>query len=283
MAALGDELQRRGDLEGRETAVGFGCVLDEVAVEAQQVPGLVELVEEQPDVDVLDRVQLELERGDHPEVAAAASQRPEQVLVLPGAGRAHLAVGGDHLGREQVVETEAVAPGQVADPAAQGEPGDAGSGNDPTGGGQPVGVRGVVEVPPGGPASGAGRLGGWVDVHVPHQRQVDDHPAVVGTEAGGAVPAAFDRQVQAGVAGEVHCADRRPRPARLSRSLPGACRTCRCERPGPRRSPGPQRSGPAPAPLPAALDGRLGHIVLPLSPATTQRGADPAQPSQTGA
>ncbi len=84
VAVLGDERQGRGDLEGRETAVGLGGVFDEVPVEAQQVAGLVELVEEQPHVDVVDRVQLELEGGDHPEVAAAASQRPEQVLVLLG-------------------------------------------------------------------------------------------------------------------------------------------------------------------------------------------------------
>ena len=38
-----------------------GAVCDEVAEEPQQVGGVVELVEEQPDVDVLDRVQLELE------------------------------------------------------------------------------------------------------------------------------------------------------------------------------------------------------------------------------
>ena len=275
VAVLGDERQRRGDLEGRETAVRLGGVFDEVPVEPQQVAGLVELVEEQPHVDVVDRVQLELEGRDHPEVAAPASQRPEQVLVLPGAGRAHLAVGGDHLGREQVVEAQAVAPGQVADPAAQGEPGHTGGGNDPTGGGQPVGVGGVVEITPGGPAPGAGGPGCRVDVHMPHQRQVDDHPTVVGAETGGAVPAALDRQVQPGFAGEVH------RPDDI-RGLLGSDDHLRAlvehavvDGPGlvvARIRRGQDRRPHLRSQL---LDGRLGHVALPLPlRVTAQREAE---------
>ncbi len=134
----------------------------------RQVPGLVEFVEEQPHVHVVHRVQLELEGRDHPEVAAATPQRPEQILVLSGAGRTHLTVGGDHLGREQVVEAEAIAPSQVTDAAAQSEPGHTGSGNDATGGGQPEGMGGVVEITPGGPATGLGGPGRRVHQHISH-------------------------------------------------------------------------------------------------------------------
>ena len=78
VAVRRDEFERRGDLERGERAVGLVGGRDELAEEAQEVPGLVDLVEEQPDVDVLHGMQLELERGDHTEVAAAAAQRPEQ-------------------------------------------------------------------------------------------------------------------------------------------------------------------------------------------------------------
>ena len=54
-----------------------------------------------------DRVQLELEAGDHAEVAAAAADRPEQVGVLVGAGAHRLAVGGHDVGGEQVVDGHA--------------------------------------------------------------------------------------------------------------------------------------------------------------------------------
>ena len=50
-----------------------------------------------------DRVSAVLERGHDPEVAAAAPQGPEQVLVLVRAGGEHPALGGDDLGRQQVV------------------------------------------------------------------------------------------------------------------------------------------------------------------------------------
>ena len=61
-----------------------------------------------PAVDRADRMQPERERGDHAEVAAAAAHRPEQVGVLLGAGRDEAAVGQHHVGRQQVVDGQAV-------------------------------------------------------------------------------------------------------------------------------------------------------------------------------
>ena len=202
-----DELQRRGDLERRVAAVGLGGVLDELPEEPEQVTGGVELVEEEPHVHVLDGVQLELEGGDDAEVAATPAQRPEQVRVLVLAGGPDLPVGGDHLGGDQVVHREPVAAGQVADAAAEGQSTHAGRGDDPARGRQSVGMGGVVEVPPGGTAAGPGGTGLRVDVHMPHQRQVDHHAVVVGAEPRRAVPTPANREVHAGVAGEVHRRD----------------------------------------------------------------------------
>ena len=86
MPVLRDERQRRRDLEGREAAELLGRVGDELAVEPQHVAGVLELEEHRAAVDVLDRVQPELERGHDAEVAAAAAERPEQVRVLRLAG-----------------------------------------------------------------------------------------------------------------------------------------------------------------------------------------------------
>jgi hypothetical protein len=58
--------------------------------------------------DRADRVQLELEGGDDAEVATAAAQRPEEVLVLGRACPEEAAIGGDDIGGEQVVAGEAV-------------------------------------------------------------------------------------------------------------------------------------------------------------------------------
>ena len=63
-----------------------------------------------PPSTVANRVQPVLERGDDAEVAAAAAQRPEQVRRSRRRWRAtQLAVGGDDVGRQQVVAGQAVA------------------------------------------------------------------------------------------------------------------------------------------------------------------------------
>ena len=45
-----------------------------------------------------DLVQLELERGDDPEVASATAQRPEEVRILVVAGTNQLTGGGHYVG-----------------------------------------------------------------------------------------------------------------------------------------------------------------------------------------
>ena len=112
----------------------------DLAGQPQRFPALVQGPEKQPELhDRVDLVQGELEGGDHAEVAAAAADGPEQVRVLTGRGPPHPAVGGDHLGRDQVVDAEPVFAGQPAHAAAQREPGHAGVADQPGGHGQPVG------------------------------------------------------------------------------------------------------------------------------------------------
>ena len=67
-------------------------------------------------------MQPEPEAGGDPEVAAAAPDGPEQVGVVLVVDLEDLAVGGDQLGREQVVDGQAVLADQEPDPAAEGQP-----------------------------------------------------------------------------------------------------------------------------------------------------------------
>ena len=86
MPFLGQERQRRREMEPDEAAQLLGGLGDVLAVEAQHLVGPVDRVGDRSAVDVRDRVQPVLERGDDPEVAAPAPQRPEQVFVLVLAG-----------------------------------------------------------------------------------------------------------------------------------------------------------------------------------------------------
>jgi hypothetical protein len=65
-------------------------------------------------------VEAEVERRDHAEVAAAASQRPEQVGVLVLGRPQQLATGRHDVGGEEIVDGEAVLAHQPADATAEG-------------------------------------------------------------------------------------------------------------------------------------------------------------------
>ena len=63
----------------------------------------------------VERPHAEAEPGGDAEVAAAAADRPEQVGVGLGVGADELAVGGHDVGREQVVDRQAVRADQEPD------------------------------------------------------------------------------------------------------------------------------------------------------------------------
>src|SRR5581483_6823666 len=168
---------------------------------------LLEREDEDADEDVRHGVQALLELGGDAEVAAAAAERPEQILVLALARAQHGAVGGHHLGGEEVVDAEAGAAGQIADAAAEGEAADAGRRDDAAGRGQAMRVGGVVEDAPGATATRPRGARPGVDLHVLEQREVDHGATIIGAETRGAVATAADRDVAAGFAGKAEGRD----------------------------------------------------------------------------
>ena len=144
-------------------------------------------------------MQLELEPCDHPEVAAAAAQRPEQVRALLAAGPQHLPGGGDNLGGQQVVAGQPVLRGEPAEPAAQGQPADPGVADRAAGGGQAMRLGGRVELRQRGAAAHPG--GPRVRVHrdLAHGAEVDGQAVVAHRGAAEVVRAAAYRDLQAGV------------------------------------------------------------------------------------
>ena len=91
-------------------------------------------------------MKLVLEQGDDAEVAPAASNSPKEVLILLVAGREQPTIGGDHVGRDEVVACEAVFAVEPAEAAPEGEPGDTGHRDDPEGGRQPERLSLVIEL-----------------------------------------------------------------------------------------------------------------------------------------
>jgi hypothetical protein len=115
-----------------------------------------------------ERVEAELERRDDAEVAAAAPEPPEQVGVLLLAGDEELALGGDDVAGDEVVDREPALAHEVADPPAQGQAPDAGVAHDAPGRREPerlaLAVDVVVQAAALGPDGGAGQ----VEARPPH-------------------------------------------------------------------------------------------------------------------
>jgi len=151
-----------------------------------------------------DRVGSEPERRDHAEVAAAASEAPEQVPVIVLARDDQLPVRGDDVGRHDVVDAQAVLAGQPPDPAAEGETGDARMRHDPGRNREPQRLRGAIELAEGVAGSDLGEAVPLVDPHTLQRGQVDDQAVVAEREATHAVAATPYRHPQVVLAREAH-------------------------------------------------------------------------------
>ena len=138
----------------------------------------------------LEGMQEELERRHDPEVRAGSAHAPEELGMLVLARPHDLAVGGDELDREQVVDRQAELALQPAHPAAERQAGHSRVGDDTDRADEPVRLRRVVEL---GEQRAAAHAGGpplRIDRGATHPREVDHDAVVAGREAGDAVAAA---------------------------------------------------------------------------------------------
>lgn len=95
---LRDKRQVGRYLPAEKASELFGRIGNEFAVALKDRRGIVELVEQRAAHDVTDLMELELEAGDDTEVAAAAAQGPEQILVLVIARRDLPTIGKNDIG-----------------------------------------------------------------------------------------------------------------------------------------------------------------------------------------
>jgi hypothetical protein len=133
-----------------------------------------------------------------------------------------LAGGGDHVGRQQVVDRQAVAPAQPAEATAEGEPGHARRRVDAQRRGKPESLRLLVELAQRHPGLDARRAPGRIHAHRFHLREVDLQAPLAHRIARDVVAAAAHGQQQVVVAGETHGADdvRGPRASHGERGPP---------------------------------------------------------------
>jgi hypothetical protein len=175
-----------------------GAVRDPVAVEAKHLGCVLHGPEHGAGHDLrADRMQSELEVGHDAEVPTAAAHAPEQIRVLVLAGLHELAVGGDDVDGDEVVDAEPVLAHDPADATAESQPGDAGVGDDAGGDGQPEGLRLTIELAEQHSGLGARPSRFGVDPSALHGPEVDEQAVVAHRQPGEAVTTAphSDRQL----------------------------------------------------------------------------------------
>ena len=147
-------------------------------------------------------VQSQLEAGRHSEVAAATPDGPEQVGMAIGIDSQELAIGGDDVRGQQVVDRQAVLAHQVADAATKGDAADAHRGRVAEAGDELVfDDRGRVRAR-GQPRLDPRRVTCDVELQGAHVPQVQHDAVIDDTHATIAVAAAPDGQRQASGSGQ---------------------------------------------------------------------------------
>ncbi len=138
---------------------------------------------------------LDVDPGHDPHVAARPAQRPEELGLLPGVHDTHPSVGRDDLGRDDVVDRQAVLAAHETDPARRGQPTDAHASGVARADREPVGREDLGDLTP-GPARTQPHAAGAVVGHVDliQGADVEDDSSVVGRAAADAVPGRTDRE-----------------------------------------------------------------------------------------
>ena len=146
--------------------------------------------------DRADRMQPELERRHHAEVAAAAAQCPKEVRVLAGARRADVSVGVHELGGDEVVARETVCAGEPAESAAEREACDARARDQTAGSRESEHLRLPVQLAPRDASLHVCRPADGIHVNAFHRGEVDNETALAHRAAGDVVaaPADSDRE-----------------------------------------------------------------------------------------
>ena len=177
---------------------------------AQDLGGALDREGEHPGVELVDRVELELDGGDDAEVAAPAAHGPEEVGLVVGVGDDDAPVGGDDLHGHHAVGGEAVLARQPAQAAAEAVADDA----DVMGGagqrGEPVLGGGAGDVGPDRAGLGAGAAALGVDLDDAHAVRLDQDGVVQRSlgEGGRGVAGALGGNAHAARrAGELHDGD----------------------------------------------------------------------------
>jgi hypothetical protein len=139
---------------------------------------------------------LEQKRRHHAEVSATSADGPEQVTILVGARNDKSSIGQDDVGRQQIVDGQAVLSRQVSHAAAEGQASNAGRRDDSRRHSESKCMRCVVNIAPGATAPHAHSPCRGIDMNVLDEGEIDDQAVVADSQASGVMAPASNRNPQ---------------------------------------------------------------------------------------
>ena len=169
----------------------------------QHLGGALHGEEEDARVDLGDRVEGELDRGDDAEAAAAAADGPEELGLVVAVGADEAPVGSHELDGGDAVRGQAVAAREPAEAAAEGVADDADVRRGAGEAREAVLGRGEGDLLPQHAGLGARGLGVRVDLEPAHAARADENRVVEALERAGEVAGALGRHAHAAAAGVV--------------------------------------------------------------------------------
>src|ERR1700689_1922299 len=147
---------------------------------------------------------LEQKRSHHPEVSATPADSPEEVGIFVRAGRDKPSIRQDDIGRQKVIDGQAILSCEVSHAAAQSKAANTCGRNDARWHGEAEGVRSVVHVPPRASAAYTDDSCRRVDVNVFDARQINDQTVITNSQPSRVMAPASDRYQQVILPGEMN-------------------------------------------------------------------------------
>ncbi len=179
----------------------------EFVIQPQEALGLVHRVDHEAAEHRPDRVEPVFEGCHDAKVSSPASQSPEEVRVLGGAGPQEQAVRGDDVRRKQVVARQSMLAHEKAMTAPKRQSCDPGWAGDAPGGRQAERLSLLIEITPGDAPFSPCRPLCRIDTNALHAGQIDHEPPITDGEARDPVSAAAYRQQHVVVASKFHRSD----------------------------------------------------------------------------
>src|ERR1700722_3363719 len=154
---------------------------------------------------LIDRTPAKKKGSDNAEVSATPADRPKQVVIFFGTGCYKTAVGKHDFGFQQIIQCQAIFPGQITRSSTKSQPRDSGSRNATRRDSEAKTLSCLVEICLSAPRLSSHGICHRIDADRFHRREIDHQSMITDAESSTVVTSAADGDREVLLAGEIDC------------------------------------------------------------------------------